>query len=137
VKSLIHFLRLVRWPNLFFILLAESLFHFFIYKPLYPNLALTADYPFYFIVVTSICIAAAGYIINDYFDAKLWGDIFSYGTYRLNIAPTYRVRYRYNGGLTLSYQSLRNFIVSIFFALSRVLCANCFERISKQHNLER
>ena len=71
VKSFIHFLRLVRWPNLLFILLAESLFHFFIYKPLYPNLALTADYPFYFIVATSICIAAAGYIINDYFDINI------------------------------------------------------------------
>jgi 4-hydroxybenzoate polyprenyltransferase len=71
VKNFIHFLRLVRWPNLLFILLAESLFHFFIYKPLYPNLALTADYPFYFIVATSICIAAAGYIINDYFDVNI------------------------------------------------------------------
>lgn len=71
MKKLIHFLRLVRWPNLLFILLAESLFHFFIYKPLYPNLALTADYPFYFIVATSICIAAAGYIINDYFDVNI------------------------------------------------------------------
>jgi len=56
---------------LLFILLAESLFHFFIYKPLYPNAALTADYPFYFIVATSICIAAAGYIINDYFDVNI------------------------------------------------------------------
>jgi 4-hydroxybenzoate polyprenyltransferase len=71
VKKLIHFFRLVRWPNLLFILLAESLFHFFIYKPLYPNLALTADYPFYFIIATSICIAAAGYIINDYFDVNI------------------------------------------------------------------
>ncbi len=71
MKKLIHFLRLVRWPNLLFILLAESLFHFFIYKPLYPNAALTADYPFYFIVATSICIAAAGYIINDYFDVNI------------------------------------------------------------------
>jgi 4-hydroxybenzoate polyprenyltransferase len=71
VNKLIHFLRLIRWPNLLFILLAESLFHFFIFKPLYPNLAFTADYPFYFIVATSICIAAAGYIINDYFDVNI------------------------------------------------------------------
>jgi len=71
VKSFIYFLRLVRWPNLLFILLAESLFHFFIFKPLYPSLALTADYPFYFILATSICIAAAGYIINDYFDVNI------------------------------------------------------------------
>ena len=71
VKSFIHFLRLVRWPNLLFILLAESLFHFCIYKPLYPESVLTADFPFYFIVATSICIAAAGYIINDYFDVNI------------------------------------------------------------------
>jgi 4-hydroxybenzoate polyprenyltransferase len=71
VNKLIHFLRLIRWLNLLFILLAESLFHFFIFKPLYPNLAFTADYPFYFIVATSICIAAAGYIINDYFDVNI------------------------------------------------------------------
>lgn len=71
MNKLIHFLRLIRWPNLLFILLAESLFHFFIFKPLYPNLAFTADYPFYFIVATSICIAAAGYIINDYFDVNI------------------------------------------------------------------
>ena len=71
MKSLTHFLRLVRWPNLVFILLAESLFHFCIYKPLYPTAILTADYPFYFIVATSICIAAAGYIINDYFDVTI------------------------------------------------------------------
>ncbi len=44
-------------------------------------------------------------VINDYFDAKIWSDIYSYGTYRVNVAPTYRVRYRYNGGLTLSYQN--------------------------------
>ena len=71
MKSLIHFLRLVRWPNLLFIFLAEALFHFCIYKPLYPNAALTGDDPFYFIVATSICIAAAGYIINDYFDVNI------------------------------------------------------------------
>ena len=71
MKSLLHFFRLVRWPNLLFILLAESLFHFCIYKPLYSNIELTVDYTFYFIVVTSICIAAAGYIINDYFDVNI------------------------------------------------------------------
>ncbi len=71
MKSVLHFLRLVRWPNLLFILLAESLFHFCIYKPLYSNIELTVDYTFYFIVLTSICIAAAGYIINDYFDVNI------------------------------------------------------------------
>jgi 4-hydroxybenzoate polyprenyltransferase len=71
VKSLTHFFKLIRWPNLVFILLAESLFHFCIYKPLYPNAHTASDFSFYFIVATSICIAAAGYIINDYFDVNI------------------------------------------------------------------
>lgn len=54
-----------------FYLTSRIFISFFIYKPLYPNLALTADYSFYFIVATSICIAAAGYIINDYFDINI------------------------------------------------------------------
>ena len=71
MKSLTHFFKLIRWPNLVFILLAESLFHFCIYKPLYPNAHTASDFSFYFIVATSICIAAAGYIINDYFDVNI------------------------------------------------------------------
>ncbi len=71
MKVFIHFLKLVRWPNLLFILLAECLFHFCIYKPLYPSGGLAADRQFYFILITYILIAAAGYIINDYFDVNI------------------------------------------------------------------
>ncbi len=46
-------------------------------------------------------------VLNDYFDLMLRGDIYSYGGYRLNITPTYRVRYRYQGSLTFSYQNTR------------------------------
>ena len=46
-------------------------------------------------------------VLNDYFDATVRGDIYSYGGYRLNITPTYRVRYRYQGSLTFSYQNTR------------------------------
>lgn len=71
MKTLVYFLRLIRWPNLVFILLAESLFHFCIYKPLYPGSNAEVDLSFYLIVVTCIFIAAAGYIINDYFDINI------------------------------------------------------------------
>jgi 4-hydroxybenzoate polyprenyltransferase len=64
-------LKLVRWPNLLFILLAECLFHFCIYKPLYPLGGAGADRQFYFILITYVLIAAAGYIINDYFDVNI------------------------------------------------------------------
>ena len=71
MKTFIHFLRLIRWPNLLFILLAETLFHFCIYKPLYPNAGLEVDTHFYLILLTYLFIAAAGYIINDYFDINI------------------------------------------------------------------
>jgi len=46
-------------------------------------------------------------VINDYIDVMMRGDVYSYGGYRLNITPTYRVRYRYQGSLTFSYQNTR------------------------------
>jgi lipopolysaccharide assembly outer membrane protein LptD (OstA) len=46
-------------------------------------------------------------VLNEYFDVITRADIYSYGGYRLNITPTYRVRYRYQGGLTFSYQNSR------------------------------
>lgn len=71
MKTVIHFLRLIRWPNLLFILLAEFLFHYCIYKPLYPNAGILVDNNFYLIALTYLFIAAAGYIINDYFDINI------------------------------------------------------------------
>lgn len=71
MKLLIHFLRLIRWPNLLFILLAECLFHFCIYKPLYPLATAEVDFRFYLMLVSNLFIAAAGYIINDYFDVNI------------------------------------------------------------------
>lgn len=71
MKTIAHFLRLVRWPNLVFILLAECLFHYCIYKPLYPHSAADVDTRFFLIVLTYLFIAAAGYIINDYFDINI------------------------------------------------------------------
>ncbi len=46
-------------------------------------------------------------MINDNFDVLTRADIYSYGGYRINITPTYRVRYRYQGSLTFSYQNSR------------------------------
>ena len=37
-------------------------------------------------------------VFSDYLDAKLWGDIYSYGSWRINLSPSYRKRYRYTGG---------------------------------------
>jgi 4-hydroxybenzoate polyprenyltransferase len=71
------FFKLVRWPNLLFIALTQVLFRFFILRFVFFNSpsgfeSLRLSLPlFYLLVFASVCIAAAGYIINDYFDVNI------------------------------------------------------------------
>ncbi len=66
------FIRLVRLPNLIFIIAAQCLFQFCIYRPLYKGSIPPEDgQRFIFLVLASVMIAAAGYIINDYFDINI------------------------------------------------------------------
>ena len=68
------FLRLVRWPNLLFIVITQILFEKCIYERIYPdvngNIA-NESAQFIALIIASVCIAAAGYIINDYFDLNI------------------------------------------------------------------
>lgn len=73
MKILAAFFRLVRWPNLVFIALTQVLFEYCIYRGIYAPLAETPGEArqFIFLVLASVLIAAAGYIINDYFDLNI------------------------------------------------------------------
>lgn len=62
------FLKLIRWPNLFFIILTQFLFYYCIYLPLY---GAAHNRQMAWIIAASVLIAAAGYIINDYFDLNI------------------------------------------------------------------
>ena len=63
---------MVRLPNLLFIALTQILFQYCIYIPLYKDSVHANDtINFVFLVLASLCIAAAGYIINDYFDINI------------------------------------------------------------------
>jgi hypothetical protein len=44
---------------------------------------------------------------NEYLDAKLWFDLYSYGSWRANFSPSYRVRYKYNGTFNISIQNTK------------------------------
>ncbi|MEO7923119.1 MAG: putative LPS assembly protein LptD [Chitinophagaceae bacterium] len=46
-------------------------------------------------------------VISNYWDVKLYGNIYSYGGWSANLNPTYRKRYRYNGVFNLSMQSTK------------------------------
>ncbi len=66
------FLKMIRLPNLLFIALTQVLFQFCIYYPLYRGLIQPHDTRnFFLLVAASVLIAAAGYIINDYFDINI------------------------------------------------------------------
>ena len=74
MKLLLAFLRLVRWPNLVFIAITQLLFVFAIIHPILTSAGVVANIHgiyFFFLVVSSVLIAAAGYIINDYFDLNI------------------------------------------------------------------
>jgi 4-hydroxybenzoate polyprenyltransferase len=74
MKLLGAFFRLVRWPNLAFIALTQFLFYYAIIIPGFQrNDFINILQPFYFYVLCLSCmlIAAAGYIINDYFDLNI------------------------------------------------------------------
>ena len=70
------FFRLIRWPNLIFIALTQALFYFCILIPSFyqgdpvrENILKPED--FVWLCLSSVFIAAAGYIINDYFDLNI------------------------------------------------------------------
>ncbi|HVU54910.1 MAG TPA: geranylgeranylglycerol-phosphate geranylgeranyltransferase [Puia sp.] len=72
------FFKLIRWPNLIFIVLTQVLFYYCILLPNYHSSYNMADYGpvlqprwFYLLSLSSVLIAAAGYIINDYFDLNI------------------------------------------------------------------
>ena len=44
-------------------------------------------------------------VLSQYWDVKVYGNIYSYGGWTANINPTYRKRYRYNGTFNLSVQN--------------------------------
>ncbi len=77
MKASAAFFKLIRWPNLLFIVLTQMLFRYFILPfayedshPGYEGIKLSQT-SFFLLVFASVCIAAAGYIINDYFDINI------------------------------------------------------------------
>src|SRR4029079_8310161 len=72
MRLLAAFFKMVRLPNLFFIALTQVLFQCCIYLPLYKGNVPGYDTTrFVLLVLASLFIAAAGYVINDYFDINI------------------------------------------------------------------
>lgn len=60
-------------------------------------------------------------VLNDYWDAQLTGDIFSYGEWAAGLRTTYRKIYKYNGGFNFTLRNSKlNFKGDPDFSKSRV-----------------
>jgi len=68
-----YFLRLIRFKNLLIIVLTQYLMRWSIIKPLLKINQFELQFSelhFFFLVMATVLITAAGYVINDYFDTK-------------------------------------------------------------------
>lgn len=77
MKRVLAFFRLIRWPNLVFIVVTQMLFYYFALPFVFrASSNISSDVPlppmmFYCISAASVLIAAGGYLINDYYDIKI------------------------------------------------------------------
>jgi 4-hydroxybenzoate polyprenyltransferase len=75
IQKIKGFFQLIRYPNLVFIALTQSLFYYRIIVPSFLNNnhsgQLLQETDFFLLLFSSLLIAAAGYIINDYFDIDI------------------------------------------------------------------
>jgi len=70
---MLNFLRLIRYKNLLIIILTQYLMRWSIIKPIlevYGFKLQFSELHFFFLVMATVFITAAGYVINDYFDTK-------------------------------------------------------------------
>jgi 4-hydroxybenzoate polyprenyltransferase len=68
--KLIDFFRLIRIKNLFIIAISQYLIRYALIIPITESNSLN-DLQFFYLVLSTVFIAAAGYIINDYFDTQV------------------------------------------------------------------
>jgi 4-hydroxybenzoate polyprenyltransferase len=70
----ISFFRLIRLPNLIFIALTMFLVRFALIEPVFHAIGMNStlnNLEFTLLVTATLLVAAAGYMINDYFDVKI------------------------------------------------------------------
>lgn len=74
MKLIVAFLKLIRVLNLLFIIMTQALFQYSIVVPMLSSAEHSAALPvkhFILLTLSSVLIAGAGYIINDYFDLNI------------------------------------------------------------------
>lgn len=71
---MISYIRLIRFPNLIIVALTQYLLKYLVLNPAFFNRGITSQldhFHFFLLVISTLCIAAAGYIINDILDVPI------------------------------------------------------------------
>lgn len=72
--NMINYLRLLRWPNILITIFAMVMVRYYLIQPVLvqegAGLQMTL-WQFLFLILSVVLMAAAGYIINDYFDVRI------------------------------------------------------------------
>lgn len=74
MKLMRAFIKLIRFPNLVYILLTQYLLQYCVLIPVFARYGVTptlSDGLFFLLSLSTVLVAAAGYIINDYFDINI------------------------------------------------------------------
>lgn len=69
-----NYIRLIRFGNLMIIVITQYLVRYFLLNPIVKAAGLQlflSDFQFFLLVLSTVMIAGAGYIINDYFDVRI------------------------------------------------------------------
>ncbi|MEI6866659.1 geranylgeranylglycerol-phosphate geranylgeranyltransferase [Flavicella sp.] len=69
MAKLLLYLNLIRWNNILLLLFCQILFKYQVF-PYFKSTSLLSNFEFILLLISVICIAAGGYIINDIFDVK-------------------------------------------------------------------
>ena len=84
---MIHFFKLLRWKNLLLLILTQILVKYALLEPLRQNYSISlalSTIDFIYLIIATVFIAAAGYIINDIEDVVI-GCAFQVGEQCFNI----------------------------------------------------
>lgn len=65
------FLKLIRWNNLLILALMEYFARLFLIGPVADWKSIISEKEIFYLTLAVVCVAAGGYIINDYYDIKI------------------------------------------------------------------
>ncbi|MDG2437450.1 MAG: ubiquinone biosynthesis protein UbiA, partial [Polaribacter sp.] len=71
LKKIFSLLSVIRGYNILVLIIAQYLASIFIFSPKKSIRAIIFDFDLLYIVLASVCVVAAGYIINNFYDVKV------------------------------------------------------------------